>query len=139
VDLMVPADASIVIEGYVSTTRTAQDGPSPGPTMLFTPYASQQPVFEVTAIMTRRQPIYRHHRMTPFTDHQEMPRLFHGGDPLRAAASHGACGARRSFSAGRRVAERDHPSGAGGVPGQDFRGANLICEDSNAKHDRNLR
>ncbi len=77
VDLVVPADASIVIEGFVSTTRTAQDGPSPGPTMLFTPYASQQPVFEVTAITMRQDPVYRHHQMTPFTDHQEMPRLFH--------------------------------------------------------------
>ena len=24
-----------------------------------------------------RNPIYRNHQMTPFTDHQEMPRLFH--------------------------------------------------------------
>jgi 2,5-furandicarboxylate decarboxylase 1 len=77
VDLLVPADASIVIEGYVSPTRTAQDGPSPGPTMLFTPYASPQPVFEVTAITLRGDPVYRHHQMTPFTDHQEMPRIFH--------------------------------------------------------------
>src|SRR5262249_19897949 len=77
VDLEVPADSSVVIEGYLHPTRTAQDGPSPGPTMLFTPYASQQPVFEVTAITTSRHPIYRHHQMTPFTDHQEMPRLFH--------------------------------------------------------------
>jgi 2,5-furandicarboxylate decarboxylase 1 len=77
VDLVVPADASIVIEGYLSPTRTAQDGPSPGPTMLFTPYAMQQPVFEVTAITMRNRPIYRNHQMTPFTDHQEMPRLFH--------------------------------------------------------------
>ena len=77
VDLLVPADASIVIEGYVSPTRTAQDGPSPGPTMLFTPYASQQPVFEVTAITLRNDPVYRNHQMTPFTDHQEMPRIFH--------------------------------------------------------------
>jgi 2,5-furandicarboxylate decarboxylase 1 len=77
VDLLVPADASIVIEGFVSPTRLAQDGPSPGPTMLFTPYASQQPVFEVTAITLRNDPIYRHHQMTPFTDHQEMPRIFH--------------------------------------------------------------
>src|SRR5258706_10823146 len=53
IDLVVPADASIVLEGYVSPTRTAQDGPSPGPTMLFTPYASPQPVFEVTAITMR--------------------------------------------------------------------------------------
>jgi len=77
IDLSVPADASIVIEGYVLPDRTAQDGPSPGPTMLFTPYASQQPVFEVTAITMRKDPVYRNHLMTPFTDHQEMPRLFH--------------------------------------------------------------
>jgi UbiD family decarboxylase len=76
VDLIVPADASVVIEGYVHPTRTAQDGPSPGPTMLFTPYAEQQPIFEVTAITMGPDPIYRNHLMTPFTDHQELPRLF---------------------------------------------------------------
>ena len=74
--LPVPADASIVIEGFVDPSRTAQDGPSPGPTMLYTPYAAQQPVFEVTAITMRRDPIYRNHLMTPFTDHQELPRLW---------------------------------------------------------------
>jgi 2,5-furandicarboxylate decarboxylase 1 len=77
VDLSVPADASIVIEGYVLPDKTALDGPSPGPTMLYTPYATQQPVFEVTAITMRKDPVYRNHLMTPFTDHQEMPRLFH--------------------------------------------------------------
>ncbi len=77
IDLVVPAEASIVIEGYVNPDRTAQDGPSPGPTMLFTPYATQQPVFEVTAITMSNDPVYRNHQMTPFTDHQEMPRLFH--------------------------------------------------------------
>jgi UbiD family decarboxylase len=77
IDLVVPADASLVIEGLLHPTRTAQDGPSPGPTMLFTPYASQQPVFEVTAITRRADPVYRNHQMTPWTDHQELPRLFH--------------------------------------------------------------
>ncbi len=77
IDLVVPAEASIVIEGYIHPSRTAQDGPSPGPTMLYTPYASQQPVFEVTAITMSKSPVYRNHQMTPFTDHQEMPRLFH--------------------------------------------------------------
>jgi 2,5-furandicarboxylate decarboxylase 1 len=76
VDLIVPADASIVIEGFVSPIDTAQDGPSPGPSMLFTP-ADQQPVFEVTAITMSDTLIYRNHMMTPFTDHQELPRLFH--------------------------------------------------------------
>ena len=77
VDLYVPADASIVIEGFVSPTRTAKDGPNPGPNMLYCPYEMRQPVFEVTAITMRKNPIYRHHQVTPFTDHQEMPRLFH--------------------------------------------------------------
>lgn len=76
IDLIVPADASVIIEGFVNLTGTAQDGPSPGPTMLFTPYAEQQPVFEVTAITMRERPVYRNHLMTPFTDHQELPRLF---------------------------------------------------------------
>ena len=87
VDLLVPADASIVIEGHLSPTRTAQDGPSPGPTALYTPNISQQPVFEITAITMRKDPLYRNHMMTPFTDHQEMPRLFHEAilyDRLRA-------------------------------------------------------
>jgi 2,5-furandicarboxylate decarboxylase 1 len=77
VDLVVPADACAVIEGYVNPQRSATDGPSPGPTMLFTPYAAEQPVFEVTAITRRREPIYRNHLMTPITDHQGMPRMFH--------------------------------------------------------------
>jgi 2,5-furandicarboxylate decarboxylase 1 len=77
IDLYVPADASIVIEGYVSPSRTAQDGPNPGPNMLFCPYKMEQPVFEVTAITMRKNPVYRHTQVTPFTDHQEMPRLFH--------------------------------------------------------------
>jgi UbiD family decarboxylase len=38
VDLEVPADASIVIEGYVNPGRTAQDGPNPGPNMIYCPY-----------------------------------------------------------------------------------------------------
>jgi UbiD family decarboxylase len=77
VDLIVPADASVVIEGFVDPVETAQDGPSPGPTMLYTPYADQQPVFNVTAITMSDTLVYRNHMMTPFTDHQEMPRLFH--------------------------------------------------------------
>lgn len=76
VDLVVPADASVVIEGYVHPERIAQDGPSPGPTMLFMPWATSQPVFEVTAVTRRSDPVYRHHQVTPFTDHQELPRLF---------------------------------------------------------------
>src|SRR5258708_23334609 len=45
VDLVVPADASIVIAGYLSPSRTAQDGPSPGPAALVPPYAPPLPLF----------------------------------------------------------------------------------------------
>jgi UbiD family decarboxylase len=44
VDLVVPTDASIIIEGLVSSTRMAQDGPNPGPYALFCP-CSEPPVF----------------------------------------------------------------------------------------------
>lgn len=89
VDLLVPADASVVIEGFLDPGRLATDGPSPGPTMLYTPFSSQQPVFEVTAITMRAEPIYRHHQMTPFTDHQELPRLFHEAIIYRQLAAQG--------------------------------------------------
>ena len=57
VDLEVPADAEIVIEGRVGPDRTRFEGPFADITGQVTP-AGQQPVVEVTAITTRRDPIY---------------------------------------------------------------------------------
>ncbi|HYF93057.1 MAG TPA: UbiD family decarboxylase [Symbiobacteriaceae bacterium] len=77
IDLMVPAHAEVVIEGYIYPDRLDVDGPSPSPNCLLVPRAQQMPVFEVTAITMRHNPIYRHFQAVPFTDHQPLPRLFH--------------------------------------------------------------
>ena len=113
VDLIVPADASVVIEGFVDPVETAQDGPSPGPTMLFTPYADQQPVFEVTAITMSDTLIYRNHMMTPFTDHQELPRLFHEAILYERLQAQGITRSRRRLPQRRGGAVVRHPDRAG--------------------------
>jgi 2,5-furandicarboxylate decarboxylase 1 len=77
IDLLVPAHSEIVIEGWVYPDRLSEDGPNPGPCLYFTPWQMLQPEFEITAITMRSNPTYRHHQVTPFTDHQSLPRMFH--------------------------------------------------------------
>ncbi len=55
--LEVPADAEIVIEGYVDTTDQRIEGPFGDHTGYYTP-ADYFPTFHVTAITHRRNPIY---------------------------------------------------------------------------------
>ncbi len=62
VPLVVPADAEIVIEGYVSATETAPEGPYGDHTGYYNAVESF-PVLRVTAITTRRDPTY----LTTFT------------------------------------------------------------------------
>lgn len=57
VPLMVPADAEIVIEGWVSPTETAPEGPFGDHTGYYNA-VERFPVMRVTAITTRRDPIY---------------------------------------------------------------------------------
>ncbi len=58
VDLNVPATAEIVVEGYVSASETASEGPLGGYNgYVFPGGVSQQPVFDVTAITYRTAPI----------------------------------------------------------------------------------
>ena len=57
VPLLVPADAEIVIEGMVSTTETAPEGPYGDHTGYYNA-VEQFPVMRVTAITLRRAPIY---------------------------------------------------------------------------------
>ncbi|WP_158738112.1 UbiD family decarboxylase [Alteribacillus sp. YIM 98480] len=76
-DLMVPAESEIVIEGYIHPDRLEDDGPSPSPNLYFAPYLQKQPFFEVTCITMRKDPVYRNFQSTPYTDHQPLPRLFH--------------------------------------------------------------
>lgn len=55
--LTVPADADIVIEGYVDTTNQRPEGPFGDHTGYYTP-VERFPAFHVTAITRRRKPIY---------------------------------------------------------------------------------
>ena len=87
IDLMVPAEPEVVIEGFVNPNKAGIDGPSPGPATYYVPRTAPAPEFEVTAVMMRRNPVYRNHLVAPFTDHQPLPRLFHEaqiGRTLRA-------------------------------------------------------
>ena len=57
VDLEVPADAEIVLEGYVEKGETRLEGPFGDHTGYYS-LADQYPVFHVTAMSHRRDPIY---------------------------------------------------------------------------------
>jgi len=68
VDLQVPANAEIVIEGFIEP-EPARYTHTSAHTDTHTPFISQEPFFDVTAITMRRDPIYRHIQPTRFTDH----------------------------------------------------------------------
>src|SRR5438270_463680 len=57
VDLEVPADAEIVLEGYIEKGELTEEGPFGDHTGYYTP-AEQFPVFNVTAITMRKDAIY---------------------------------------------------------------------------------
>jgi 4-hydroxy-3-polyprenylbenzoate decarboxylase len=57
VDLMVPAEADIVLEGYVDPDEKRREGPFGDHTGYYS-LADDYPVFHLTAITHRRQPIY---------------------------------------------------------------------------------
>ncbi len=57
VDLWVPADAEIILEGYVDTAEERIEGPFGDHTGYYSP-ADPYPVFHVTAITHRRTPVY---------------------------------------------------------------------------------
>lgn len=57
VPLMVPADAEMVLEGWVDPTDTAPEGPFGDHTGYYNP-AEPFPVMQVTALTTRKDPLY---------------------------------------------------------------------------------
>ena len=57
VDLEVPANAEIVLEGYVDTSNIRMEGPFGDHTGYYTP-PEPYPVFTLTGIMRRQKPIY---------------------------------------------------------------------------------
>jgi len=77
-DMNVPAQAEIVVEGWVDLESLHEVGVSVGPSSYYLPKTSKLPEFTVTAITMRAdRPIYRNHLTCPETDHQPLPRLCH--------------------------------------------------------------
>lgn len=78
IDLMVPANAEIIVEAVMHLDQTGMADCGPNPLMYSIPRAVPQPVVEITAITMRKdRPIYRNFQTVPETDHQVIPRLCH--------------------------------------------------------------
>lgn len=78
IDLTVPAQAEIVVEGYVHLGPKFRVGEVTSPSMYHLPHSEQVPEVELTAMTMRAdRPIYRTHQTCPDTDHQTLPRLCH--------------------------------------------------------------
>ncbi len=78
IDLRVPANAEIVVEGLVNVRETHDVGGVNAPTGYFIPREQKIPEVRLTAITMRAdKPIYRNHQTVPDTDHQPLPRLCH--------------------------------------------------------------
>ncbi len=77
-DLSVPAEAEIVVEGRIKLNGRFRVGEVTSPSMYHLPHYEELPEVEITAITMRAdRPIYRNHQTTPATDHQPLPRLCH--------------------------------------------------------------
>jgi 2,5-furandicarboxylate decarboxylase 1 len=78
IDLNVPAQAEIVVEGIVKLDDRFRVGEVTSPSMYHLPHYEDLPEVEITAITMRAdRPIYRNHQTCPDTDHQTLPRLCH--------------------------------------------------------------
>ena len=78
IDLTVPVQAEIVVEGFVHLGRKFGVGEVTSPSMYHLPHSEQVPEFEITAMTMRGgRLLYRTHQTCPDTDHQTLPRLCH--------------------------------------------------------------
>jgi len=77
-DLTVPAEAEIVVEGRINLQDIFPVGEVTSPSMYHLPHHERVPEVEITAVTMRGdRPIYRNHQACPDTDHQTLPRLCH--------------------------------------------------------------
>ena len=78
IDLSVPAQAEIVVEGIVNLRKLYDYGVVVSPSGYYLPKTQRLPEVQIEAITMRAErPIYRNHQTCPFTDHQALPRLCH--------------------------------------------------------------
>lgn len=83
IDLEAPAHAEIVIEGIVRPHVREQEGPFGEFTNYRQGAEGPAPVWEITALTHRHDPIFRHVQATLFTDHQVLVSL-----PMEATLYH---------------------------------------------------
>lgn len=77
-DYLVPAQAEMIIEGYVELGERFEVGEVTSPSKYYLPQREFLPEFIPTAITMREdRPIWRNHQTCPDTDHQTLPRLCH--------------------------------------------------------------
>lgn len=72
VDLEVPAQAEIVVEGLVDPVERMNEGPFGEFTTYSGGTSGPAPVFRITGITHRENPIFRHMQAVHFTDHQPL-------------------------------------------------------------------
>ena len=72
IDLEVPAHAEVIIEGLVHPTDRAPEGPFGEFTTFGSGAEGPAPVYQITAVTHRKDPIFRHMQATWFTDHQPL-------------------------------------------------------------------
>jgi UbiD family decarboxylase len=72
IDLEVPAHAEVVIEGLVHPHDRVPEGPFGEFTTFGSGAEGPAPVFQITGITHRENPIFRHMQATWFTDHQPL-------------------------------------------------------------------
>ena len=75
IDLEVPAHAEIAIEGMVHPTDRINEGPFGEFTNYSGGSVGPAPIFQVTGITHRKEPIFRHIQAVQFTDHQPLETL----------------------------------------------------------------
>ena len=75
IDLEVPAHAEIIIEGIVRPHVREEEGPFGEFTCYREGAKGPAPVWEITAVTHRKDPIFRHVQATLFTDHQVLVSL----------------------------------------------------------------
>lgn len=75
IDLKVPARAEIVIEGHVLPGVREPEGPFGEYQCYYLTGTGKNPVFEVSAITMRSDPIYRHIQSTNYVEHQALMAL----------------------------------------------------------------
>ena len=93
VDVMVPANSEIVLEGYVEPGEYATEGPFGDHTGYYST-ADEYPVFHVTAITHRRDPDIRDYHRGPTADGRSLHGQSHRADFLAAHQDDGTGGGR---------------------------------------------